>query len=59
MLKKWLAEQDEAFRNEVGVDARRYMSTSCSLKELEDLDDRFINDSPEGDNDRASNGTSD
>jgi hypothetical protein len=59
MLDKWLAEQDGAFRNEVGTDARRYMSTSCSLKELEDLDDRFINNSPEGDNDRASNGTSD
>ena len=57
MLDKWLAEQDGAFRHEVGTDARRYMSTSCSLKELEELDDRFIN-SPEG-NDERSSGSSD
>ncbi len=51
MLNKWLNQQDDTFRNEVGVDASRYMSTSCSLKELEELDKKFIY-CPEGDDEQ-------
>lgn len=58
MLDDWLEQQSEDFRIEVTSNPRQYMSTSISLKELEELDNRFINNSPEGDNDRAS-GTSD
>lgn len=40
-------QQDPEFKAEVGPNLKIYMSTSCSLKELEELDNRFINN-PEG-----------
>ncbi len=51
MLNKyqhWLVNQDEAFRNEVGRDLKTYTKQPLTLKQLEELDNKFINQSPEG-----------
>ncbi len=58
MLNEWLAKQDEAFKLEVTSNPRQYMNRPITLNELEELENRFIHNSPEGDNDRSS-GTSD
>ena len=52
MLNNWFVLQDEEFKTFV-KDPKVFMRTSLSLKELEELDNRFINNSPEGDNDRV------
>lgn len=41
-LKTWLENQDEAFKQEVG-DPYNYVKKSISLKDLEELDNKFIN----------------
>lgn len=46
-IKEWLEQQSEEFKIEV-KDLKQYMNQPMSLKELEEFDNKFINNSPEG-----------
>ena len=46
-LKEWFNSQEQEFKEEV-KDLKQYMSSPMSLKDLEEFDNKFINNSPEG-----------
>lgn len=46
-LKDWLSKQSEEFKQEV-KDVKQYMNKPFTLKDLEEFDNKFINNSPEG-----------